>query len=121
MNKEGRNLDPPKCARSGPGRPLIKVILHVLALTSLPATNASSPLAAGDPHLVVDNARYEFGEMFAGEDLSHVFWVRNNGTAPLELSETPLLGAGPSKVAFYQPHNGLTTGPPAKVGRAAPS
>src|SRR5258706_13319125 len=91
----------------------------VLALV-LPV-RAASQVAAGVPQLIVDKVRHEFGEVFAGEDLMHVFWVRNIGTAPLELSETPLLGNRPSKVSFRQPLNELTTGPAPNTGRAAPS
>jgi hypothetical protein len=32
----------------------------------------------------------DYGEVFAGEELEHVFWVRNIGDAPLELSEKKL-------------------------------
>ena len=92
-----------------------------LVLTSVSPARAASQLSAGVPQLVVDNIRHEFGEVFAGEDLMHVFRVRNIGTAPLELSETPVLGNRPAKVSFRQPLNELTTGPAPDAGRAAPS
>ena len=92
-----------------------------LAFTPVSLVRAASQGATGVPHLIVDSVRHEFGEVFAGEDLMHVFWVRNIGTAPLELSEMPLLGNRPSKVSFRQPLNELTTGPAPNTGRAAPS
>ncbi len=92
-----------------------------LALVNVPSMTASSQRAAGAPQLVLENARHDFGEVFAGEDLSHVFWVRNIGSAPLELSEMPQLGTRPSKVSFRPPLSELKTRPVAKMGRAAPS
>lgn len=93
----------------------------VLALTPVSSVRAGSQVAAGVPQLVVDAVRHEFGDVFAGEDLMHVFWVRNVGSAPLELSETPLLSTRPSKVSFRQPLNEMTIRPVATAGRAAPS
>jgi len=89
-----------------------------IALTAVSFVSSNSQLAAGAPQLVLDKARHEFGEVFAGEDLSHVFWVRNIGTAPLELSETPLLGTRPSKGSFRRLPGDLTTRP---VPKPAPS
>ena len=92
-----------------------------IALTPVSLVRAASQVGAGVPQLIVDKVRHEFGEVFAGEDLMHVFWVRNIGTAPLELSETPVLGNRPSGVSFLQPLNELTTGAAPRAGRAAPS
>ena len=39
------------------------------------------------PEAVIDNAKFDFGEAFIGEDIIHVFIVRNLGIAPLELSQ----------------------------------
>jgi len=39
------------------------------------------------PEAVIDSNKYDFGEVFIGETLEHVFWVRNLGSVPLELSE----------------------------------
>ena len=92
-----------------------------LVLTPVSWARAASQVVSGVPQLVVDKIRHEFGDVFAGEDLMHVFWVRNIGAAPLELSEMPLLRNRPSKVSFRQPLNELTTGPAPNAGRAAPS
>jgi len=56
-----------------------------LALASASPLSAAPQRAAGAPQLVLDKARHDFGEVFAGEDLTHVFWVRNIGNVPLEL------------------------------------
>ena len=92
-----------------------------LALTLAPSMGQASQRSPGAPQLVLDNPRHDFGEVFAGEDLSHVFWVRNVGSAPLELSEMPQLGTRPSKVSFRQPPGEMKTRPSAKMGSAAPS
>jgi hypothetical protein len=95
----------------------------VLALALIPghSVSAAAQRAAGAPQLVLDSIRHDFGEVFAGEDLSHVFQVRNIGNVPLELSETPQLGTRPSKVVFRQPLSEMKTRPLLKVGSAAPS
>jgi hypothetical protein len=43
------------------------------------------------PQLVIDSTKHDFGEVFAGEELEHIFTVRNVGTVPLELSQTASL------------------------------
>jgi hypothetical protein len=39
----------------------------------------------GRPKAVVTETRFDFGAVFAGEQLIHVFSIRNEGTAPLTL------------------------------------
>jgi hypothetical protein len=39
----------------------------------------------GRAKAVVTHTRFNFGEVFAGEQLVHVFSIRNEGTAPLTL------------------------------------
>lgn len=39
------------------------------------------------PVLNIDKTQHDFGEVFVGEELVHVFSVRNEGSAPLELSQ----------------------------------
>ena len=63
----------------------------IAVMTSLASVPAYSQRAASSPRLVLEKPRHDFGETFAGEDLSHAFWVRNVGASPLELSERPLL------------------------------
>ncbi|HET9530153.1 MAG TPA: hypothetical protein VFQ92_07375 [Blastocatellia bacterium] len=43
------------------------------------------------PQVAIESARHDFGEAFVGEELMHVFIVRNTGDAPLELSQKRLL------------------------------
>jgi hypothetical protein len=70
--------------------------LHVLILVSgmlwlTAASSASSQnKSAASPQLVIDGTRRDFGEVFIGEELSHVFTVQNVGTAPLELANKTL-------------------------------
>jgi len=50
---------------------------------------ATLPASGGEPkpQIVVPEEVYDFGETFAGEHMDHVFTIRNEGTAPLELSD----------------------------------
>ena len=100
---------------------LSATLLLVFALMLAPSRGAALQRVAGAPQLVLDHARHDFGDVFAGEDLSHAFWVRNNGSAPLELSETPQLGTRPSKVSFHPSPGVLNSEPFPKARRAAPS
>ena len=93
----------------------------LLAIALILAHSTSAAQRPTGPRLALDNARYDFGEVFAGEDLSHVFLVRNNGSVPLELSDTPQLGTRPSKVSFRQPLSGIKTALLAIGRSAAPS
>lgn len=62
---------------------------------------AASP-RADKPRVVIEENRYNFGEVFKGEALHHTFRVRNTGTATLQLSEAAISppkkkpGTGPS-------------------------
>lgn len=40
------------------------------------------------PQAIVDSLVHDFGNIFKGEVLNHVFRINNIGDAPLELSET---------------------------------
>lgn len=42
--------------------------------------------AKGAPKLVVDNAKYEFGKVKEGDEISHVFKIKNEGTAELVIT-----------------------------------
>jgi hypothetical protein len=54
---------------------------------------AGGPSAAGRGHdqappvAAVDEATYDFGEVYEGEHLSHAFTIRNTGAAPLEIRD----------------------------------
>ena len=53
-------------------------------------SGVAAALASGGepkPRIVVPEEVYDFGETFAGEHMDHVFTIRNEGTAPLELSD----------------------------------
>jgi hypothetical protein len=39
------------------------------------------------PKVVVSEYRHDFGEVFAGQFMDHVFTIRNEGTSPLTLSD----------------------------------
>ena len=52
---------------------------------------------------------HNFGDVFIGEDVSCVFYINNLGTAPLELSETPIVTTGP-KVGLYRLPSPATDG-----------
>jgi hypothetical protein len=48
------------------------------------------------PRVVIQTTTRDFGEVFEGEELEHVFMVTNTGDAPLELSE--------KKLAIFREH-----------------
>ena len=50
-------------------------------------SSANARAQASAPDLAIDSTRRDFGDVFAGEELDHVFTVRNAGSAPLELAE----------------------------------
>ena len=102
---------------------VVLALTTVLALALSPAhsKSAAAQSPAGVPQMVLDKARHDFGEVFAGEDLSHVFLVRNIGSVPLELSETPQPGVRPSKVSFREPLSEMKIRPLVKTRSAAPS
>jgi hypothetical protein len=60
----------------------------VVVLAALLAIN--TPLAQSQssaPKVVVPEYRHDFGEIFAGQFMDHIFTIRNDGTAPLKLSD----------------------------------
>lgn len=67
---------------------LVAVIASAAALTVYAARQRA---AVALPEVKIENTRHDFGEVFVGEDISHVFTVRNFGPAPLELSTTQQL------------------------------
>ena len=64
----------------------------ILVASPLLACSAALLLAGGAlhaadaPHAVVSEGRYEFGALRQGEKVSHCFAIRNDGSAPLEIS-----------------------------------
>jgi hypothetical protein len=79
-------------------RRLLRAGLPVLALIAgmfvfaAPSTATSVDRSVASPELVIDGTRKDFGEIFVGEELDHIFTVRNVGTAPLELANKTLTG-----------------------------
>ena len=55
------------------------------------------------PEFVIDKTLYDFGEVFAGEEVQGLFTVKNNGNAPLELSDKPLLATRPNVSLYRRP------------------
>ena len=58
----------------------LALALAAVAFGQDPATKADGP---GAPKLVVDNPKFEFGKVKEGEEISHVFKIKNEGTAEL--------------------------------------
>src|SRR5579862_5585629 len=43
--------------------------------------------SADGPQLVIDSPNHNFGDVFSGEQISHVFHIRNSGTGELQLAD----------------------------------
>jgi hypothetical protein len=59
------------------------VVLAFLLALNAPHAHAKSSGAK----VVVSEYRYDFGDVFAGQFMNHVFTIRNEGTVPLTLSD----------------------------------
>lgn len=53
------------------------------------------------PQAIVDSLVHDFGNVFKGEIITHVFRINNIGTAPLEVSDTRKL-IGVARPALWQ-------------------
>jgi hypothetical protein len=62
---------------------LITMLVSALALTVFGQEQAKQADTQGAPKLVVDNAKFEFGKVKEGEEISHVFKIKNTGTSEL--------------------------------------
>jgi hypothetical protein len=69
----------------------LAALLAALAIAYAPPALARTDQTAR-PEATIESTRHDFGEAFAGEELMHVFTVRNTGDAPLKLSQTKMLG-----------------------------
>jgi hypothetical protein len=48
------------------------------------------------PDLTVEQSTFDFGNVFAGEEIEHTFLIRNNGAKPIELRQRVEVGRSPS-------------------------
>jgi len=71
-------------------RPSVGVALMVIIGTGL-TTRAYSGTGYAKPQLVIEETRFDFGEVFKGEALTHTFRFRNNGDAELQLNDAEVL------------------------------
>ena len=82
-----------------PNHTAILPVIGFLCLLALSITPVSAQQGKPAPQLIVEKTRHDFGEVFAGEDISHAFMIRNNGAVPLELGDRPFLMPRASKVS----------------------
>lgn len=64
---------------------LVGLLVAILATTALAFGQDKAADKAGAPKLVVDKAVFEFGKVKEGEELKHVFKIKNEGTAELTI------------------------------------
>lgn len=74
------------------------------------------------PQAIVDSNVHDFGNVFKGEIITHVFRINNIGTMPLEVSDTrKLIGiARPARLQTARMDAGLKA-MPVRASLAAPS
>jgi len=67
---------------------LLASLLFALALTAsaLAQDKTEKADAEGTPKLVVDNPKFDFGKVKEGDEISHVFKIKNEGTAELVIT-----------------------------------
>ncbi|HEY7910331.1 MAG TPA: hypothetical protein VIG62_00335 [Blastocatellia bacterium] len=72
------------------------------------------------PDLTVEDSTFDFGNVFAGEEIEHTFLIRNNGAKPVELRQRVEVGRDlrPPIVRAGFAGNSFTATP---ARRAAPS
>ena len=102
----------------------ISLILAFLACGIFVCAQARQTVQPQVPQLKIDETEFDYGPVFAGEEISHIFIIRNEGTVTLKLQEdTP-------KQAFlfqewtqitYLPATGLLPGSSFFGKAAAPS
>jgi len=51
------------------------------------ATAAAKPAETGSPKIVAAEATFDFGKVQQGDEVSHVFKIRNAGTAELKIEK----------------------------------
>jgi hypothetical protein len=56
------------------------------------ASYARTSYQSETPYVVMDTNRRDFGDVFAGEELMQIFYVRNAGSKQLELAQKSTLG-----------------------------
>jgi hypothetical protein len=118
-----------------PSRRLAGQVLSLVGLLLV----ASAPLASGrdsKPRIVIPETTYDFGDVFAGQYMYHVFPMRNEGTLPLTMSDElpgkpavkPSSPASPATGAYTYPDQGtnapldvLTLGEAFEVWRRYPA
>lgn len=87
-----------KKSRPGLGpeaRPALVMLAVILAINVLQAQARSS-----GPKVVVSEYRHDFGQVFAGQFMDHVFTIRNEGTSSLTLSDSV---RHPANASVYSP------------------
>ncbi|MGE0885088.1 MAG: DUF1573 domain-containing protein [Blastocatellales bacterium] len=65
---------------------LMVFLASFLALTATAFGQDNAKDVPKLPKLVVDNAKFEFGKVKEGEEISHVFKIKNEGTAELVIT-----------------------------------
>jgi hypothetical protein len=72
---------------------LAAFLVVALAMTALAFGQDKAAEQSGAPKLVVDKAVFEFGKVKEGEELKHVFKIKNEGSAELTiLNVSPACG-----------------------------
>jgi hypothetical protein len=76
-------------------KPALRIVIALLlaVLSGVMPMRAMGGLA---PDLTVEQSTFDFGNVFAGEEIEHTFLIRNNGAKPVELRQRIEVGATPA-------------------------
>ncbi len=105
-------------------RTSIVAFLVTILLSSMVNAAWYLPCAIAAPQIVVDKTQHDFGDVFAGEVIACGFTLKNLGTAPLHLSDKPIMEEKKvSRAAFTSLPFAFSLHLPmaAVVGRKAPT
>jgi len=78
---------PIDCKKSNPGLCRFACAALIMLAPALEMNVFQAQARSSGPRVVVSEIRHDFGDVFAGQFMDHVFTIRNEGSSPLTLSD----------------------------------